>query len=91
MRMDNRLIVLMASLAMLTVSSLAVSTYAEPHRWTLWNYFFKPRYCPPFHRTVDGDLVDRCGWRLRKHYGWDNSCFARRHMRSVDACTSNAQ
>jgi hypothetical protein len=41
----------------------------------------------PLRRTVDGDLVDCHGWRLRSS-GWDNSCFNLDYLPSQFACSS---
>lgn len=46
----------------------------------------KPVRCP-VHRSVDGDLVDCHGWRLRSG-GWDNSCFNLDYLPSQYACGS---
>ena len=36
-------------------------------------------------RSVDGDLIDRNGWRLRNGQ-WDNSCFNLAYLSSQVAC-----
>lgn len=44
----------------------------------------------PVRRTVDGDLVDCQGWRLRSG-GWDNSCFNLDYLPSQFACSSKGR
>ncbi len=42
----------------------------------------------PVRRTVNGDLVDCNGWRLRPT-GWDNSCLNLDYLPSMYACSSS--
>ena len=44
----------------------------------------------PTHKSVDGDLVDCHGWRLREG-SWDNSCFNLDYLPSQFACSSRGR
>ena len=41
----------------------------------------------PLRRTVNGDIVDCNGWRLRST-GWDNTCLNLDYLPSMYACSS---
>jgi hypothetical protein len=41
----------------------------------------------PLRRTVNGDIVDCNGWRLRPS-GWDNTCLNLDYLPSMYACSS---
>jgi hypothetical protein len=45
-------------------------------------------YGCPLRRTVDGDLVDCRGWRLRPNVGWDNTCLNLDYLPAMYACSS---
>jgi hypothetical protein len=44
----------------------------------------------PNHRTVEGEIVDCHGWRLRDG-DWDNSCFNLDYLPSQFACSSRGR
>ena len=45
-------------------------------------------YCP-LRQTVNGDIVDCHGWRLRTNAtGWDNTCLNLDYLPSMYACSS---
>ena len=42
----------------------------------------------PLRRTVNGDIVDCNGWRLRSNAaGWDNTCLNLDYLPSMYACS----
>ncbi len=44
----------------------------------------------PLRRTVNGDIVDCNGWRLRSNtIGWDNTCLNLDYLPSMYACSGN--
>jgi hypothetical protein len=43
----------------------------------------------PLRQTVNGDIVDCHGWRLRSNAtGWDNTCLNLDYLPSMYACSS---
>jgi hypothetical protein len=47
------------------------------------------RFNCPLRQTVNGDIVDCRGWRLRSNaIGWDNSCLNLDYLPSMYACSS---
>jgi hypothetical protein len=55
------------------------------NKWHRHGVVKRQNHCP-LRRSVDGDLVDCQGWRLRSS-GWDNSCFNLDYLPSQFACS----
>jgi hypothetical protein len=88
----------MLTLAVATVATLAASPLAPDTaeaKSKAYKGYAGPRYARagqygcPLRRTVDGDLVDCRGWRLRSNAtGWDNTCLNLDYLPSMYACSS---
>jgi hypothetical protein len=90
MRIINKFACAIAAAALLSANLSETAAEAKP----------KPRYRQHAHhrlhrfsnpdrsgsrRSVDGDLIDRNGWRLRDGK-WDNTCFNLAYLPSQVAC-----
>ena len=85
--MNQRSLVLAAGLAMLIGAIFENPVAAQPRG--ILDFLFAPRYCGPLTRTVDGGLASPCGWRLRRDYGLDYTCFYAPYLGSTQACSVN--
>jgi hypothetical protein len=81
------LIAAAASFAMLATPMGGTAAVAKTK--TYQRYAFQRHAGCPLRRTVNGDIVDCNGWRLRSNaIGWDNSCFNLDYLPSQFACSS---
>ncbi len=85
----NRILTATAAIiAMLTVSMAGAAAEAKTN--TRHRYVAKSQNTCPLRRTVNGDIVDCHGWRLRSNAtGWDNSCLNLDYLPSMYACGSS--
>jgi hypothetical protein len=83
--MNKRSLAVAAGFAMLVDSIFGAPAAAQPRG--LLDFLFVPRYCGTLRRTVDGDLANPCGWRLRRDYGLDYTCFYLPYLNSAQACS----
>ena len=80
-----------ATLAMLTAPQLVPDTAEAKSK--AYKGYAGQRYARgaqnncPLRRTVNGDIVDCNGWRLRPS-GWDNTCLNLDYLPSMYACSS---
>ena len=89
-------IISMLARGMAAASLLAVNlpgTTAEAkgkshYRRYVHQYRFPSPHWNGLRRSIDGDLVDRDGWRFRNGQ-WDNSCFNLLYLPSQFACSTN--
>jgi len=78
-----------ACFSLLAAPVAAAEQQAKPHHHR--HFARAPHHCP-VHRTVNGDLVDCQGWRLRDNAtGWDNSCFKLDYLPSMFACSAKGR
>jgi hypothetical protein len=56
------------------------------HHWHIAQKYAQPQY----RRSVDGDLIDSQGWRLRDGT-WDNTCFNLDYLPSQFACSARGR
>ena len=67
-------------------------TSAEDGPKTHRRHFHKKLDRCPLHRTMEGELADCHGWRLRDNAtGWDNSCFNLDYLPSQFACSARGR
>ncbi len=83
MDINNKLTASAICLVMLTAPALGAA--ACPRTKAHCRYHAGKPIIYPVRRSIDGDLVDRDGWRLRPN-GWDNSCFNLPWLTSMYAC-----
>ena len=77
-----------AAASLLAVAALSMSgPAAEARTKTHHRYVAQAQNHCPVRRTVNGDLVDCNGWRLRQS-GWDNTCLNLDYLPSMYACSS---
>ena len=92
-------LVLLCSLAASAVFAMAVSgadAASQKHHpkghhygktWSHHRHFVDGPRRPSFRRSIDGDRIDRDGWRLRDG-NWDNTCFRTLdYLSSMSACS----
>jgi hypothetical protein len=82
-----------ATVAMLAAPQLAQDTAeakTKAHKgYAGQRYAREGRFNCPLRQTVNGDIVDCRGWRLRSNaIGWDNSCLNLDYLPSMYACSS---
>jgi len=76
---------------LLAVLALCQScTAAEARTKTNHRTVAKAQNRCPLRVTVNGDIVDCNGWRLRQS-GWDNTCFNLDYLPSMYACSSSGR
>ncbi len=89
----------MLTLAAATVALLAAPTLAPDNAeakskaykgYAGQRYARGGQYNCPLRQTVNGDIVDCNGWRLRPS-GWDNTCFNLDYLPSMYACSSQGR
>jgi hypothetical protein len=91
MNIGRMLTLAATAVAMLAAAQLALDT-AEAKTKTYKGYAGQ-RYARgaqsncPVRQTVNGDVVDCHGWRLRPS-GWDNTCLNLDYLPSMYACSS---
>ncbi len=88
MSMSRTLAVFVAGFAVFAAPMAAAAdskTTKTHHR-----HFAKTKTACPLRRTVEGELVDCNGWRLRPG-GWDNTCFNLDYLPSQYACSSKGR
>jgi len=81
--------ILTSAASLLAVLALSVSA-AEAKTKTFHRYVAKAHNRCPVHVTVNGDIVDCNGWRLRPT-GWDNTCLNLDYLPSMYACSSSGR
>lgn len=74
-------------IAMLAVSMTGATAEAKSKKYP--RYVGQAQNHCPVRRTVNGDLVDCNGWRLRPNVGWDNTCLNLDYLPSMYACSPN--
>jgi hypothetical protein len=84
--MIQKSLVIAAGLAMLVGALCGTPVAAQPRG--LLDFLFPPRCCGPLRRTIDGDLASPSGWRLRRDYGLDYTCFYLPYVNSAQACSA---
>jgi hypothetical protein len=88
----RRMLTLMAAtVAILAVPQLApdnAEAKSKAHKgYAGQRYARVPQNNCPTRQTVNGDIVDCHGWRLRPS-GWDNTCLNLDYLPSMYACSS---
>jgi hypothetical protein len=73
--------------ALVLFAAPVTQAWAEGRAKTHHKYPAKRADRCPTHRTVEGEIVDCHGWRLREG-SWDNSCFNLDYLPSQFACSS---
>jgi hypothetical protein len=89
MSIGRKLLVVVAGVAMFSAPSFGAEA-KQHHRHSVHKFhkFSQPR--PMYRRSVDGDLVDNNGWRLRDGT-WDNTCFNLDYLPSEFACSARGR
>jgi hypothetical protein len=93
MNIGRILTLAVATVAMLAAPQLAQDTAeakTKAHKGYAGQRYARegPFNCP-LRQTVNGDIVDCRGWRLRSNaIGWDNSCLNLDYLPSMYACSS---
>ena len=82
----SRILTAAASLlAVLALSMVAAEAKTKTHH----RYVAQDQNHCPLRRTVNGDIVDCNGWRLRSNAtGWDNTCLNLDYLPSMYACSA---
>ncbi len=92
MNIGRTLTIAAASVALLAASQLApgaAEAKSKAHKGYAGQRYARggAAYCP-LRQTVNGDIVDCHGWRLRTNAtGWDNTCFNLDYLPSMYACS----
>ena len=88
----SRVLITSASLlaVLVAVLALSLSGVAEAKTKKHNRYAAKASNNCPTRVTVNGDIVDCNGWRLRPG-GWDNTCFNLDYLPSMYACSSRGR
>ena len=86
--MTRKRITTAAISAMLAVSMVGAAAEAKTNARGP-RYVAKSQTACPVRRTVNGDIVDCHGWRLRPNVGWDNTCLNLDYLPSMYACSPN--
>ena len=89
--MSRKFTAAVATVALLAASQIAagsVEAKTKAHKgYTAQRYAGGGSSCP-LRRTVNGDIVDCHGWRLRSNAtGWDNTCLNLDYLPSMYACS----
>jgi hypothetical protein len=82
-----------ATVALLAAPTLAPNTAEAKSKaykgYAGQRYARVGQYNCPLRQTVNGDIVDCHGWRLRTNAtGWDNTCLNLDYLPSMYACSS---
>ena len=92
MKTGRRLTLAAAAIALLAAPQLggeAAQARTKAHEgYAGQRYARGGGYACPLRQTVNGDIVDCHGWRLRPNIGWDNTCFNLDYLPSMYACSS---
>jgi len=87
----GRMLTLAAAAALIAAPQLAPDAAAKTkaHKgYAGQRYARGPQYGCPLRQTINGDIVDCHGWRLRSNAtGWDNTCFNLDYLPSMYACS----
>ena len=88
----GRILTLAAATALLAAPTLAPNTAEAKSK--AYKGYAGQRYARggqhncPLRQTVNGDIVDCHGWRLRSNAtGWDNTCLNLDYLPSMYACS----
>jgi hypothetical protein len=90
MSVSKKVVVFFAGIGMLSTPffGAAAEAMTKKHHRHGVHHFSQPR--PMYRRSVDGDLVDNNGWRLRDGT-WDNTCFNLDYLPSEFACSARGR
>jgi hypothetical protein len=93
MSISKKAVAVAAGFALLSTSFSGASAEAEAKTKTHHHRHVVRKSAQPSpasRRSVDGDLVDNEGWRLRDGT-WDNSCFNLAYLPSEFACSARGR